>query len=244
MRSCGEPTPAAEVEVWPQLLRQSRPDFFQELGRGLARVQRGKFAPQFHHGQAGARSPEVLLRSRRPRQGRAQDHQAGPGRANQDQRVVQAAIGVDVVSRTVQQLPQVSQHVSGLIDAQYMRTFEGDLFSHGTSPVKRRNRLRLGFVRVEQRDQVCHLQDFADVLRHIAQLQVAAGSAGAGQQPHQSSQSTAVDEDHFAQVQDKAFAILQEFADVKPQEFRLTAGHDASSAPDNGDVSHSARVQR
>jgi len=69
----------------------------------------------------------------------------------------------------------------------------------------------------KQRDQVCHLQDFVDIRRHVAQFQIAAGSTCAGQQPYQHSKSTAVDESHFAEVQDESLAILQEPADMVAQ---------------------------
>ena len=61
---------------------------------------------------------------------------------------------------------------------------------------------------VKQPDQVCHLQDSVDILGHIAQFQIAADSTCAGQQPYQHPQSTAVDENPFAEVQDDVRAIL------------------------------------
>ena len=56
-----------------------------------------------------------------------------------------------------------------------------------------------------------------DVLRHVAQFQVAANSARAGQQPYQRSQPAAVDKDHLAEMQDNVPAILQEPADMVAQ---------------------------
>src|SRR2546430_8131056 len=79
---------------------------------------------------------------------------------------------------------------------------------------------------VKQHDQVCHLQDFVDSRGHVAQFQIAARSSCAGQQPYQHSQSTAVDENHLAEVQHNAFAIRQEPADVLDRKStRLNSSH-------------------
>src|SRR5438445_329861 len=86
--------------------------------------------------------------------------------------------------------------------------------------------------------QVCHLQDFMDVLRHVAQFQVTAIFAHADQQPYQHSQAAAVDEDDVAEVQHDVRDVLHKLDDMDVQELSFTPSYNASAAPDDGDISH------
>src|SRR6202035_6199029 len=100
----------------------------------------------------------------------------------------------------------------------------------------------LGRISVEESDEPGQLQDFVNVFWNMAQLQIATGGAGAGQQPHQCSQSAAVDEDDLTQVQENFCAIAQQLADMFPQYFGFT-GHDAPTATDDGDRANPASIQ-
>jgi hypothetical protein len=79
-------------------------------------------------------------------------------------------------------------------------------------------------------------------LWELAQFQIATGAARAGQQPYQHSQSAAVDESYFAQMQRDVNTITQEFVDMQVQCFGFT-GRDAPAATDDGDLPDSACVQ-
>ena len=109
------------------------------------------------------------------------------------------------------------------------------------SPVKGEDGIFLGLMGVKQSDQVGHLQDFVNDRRKLAQFQIATGAARAGQQAHQHSQSAAVDESDFAQMQHDVGAISQEVVDMQVQDFGFT-GRDAPGATDDGDFPDSARV--
>jgi hypothetical protein len=76
----------------------------------------------------------------------------------------------------------------------------------------------------------------------LAQLQIATGAARAGQQPHQHTQSAAVDESHLAQMQGDVAAITQKVVDVQVQYFSFTGG-DASATTDDSDLADFAGVQ-
>ncbi|MGC2186085.1 MAG: hypothetical protein WA637_22640, partial [Terriglobales bacterium] len=86
------------------------------------------------------------------------------------------------------------------------------------------------------------LQDFMNDLRELAQLQIATGAARAGQQPHQHSQSAAVDETNFTQMQRDVATITQELVDMQVQYFSFTGG-DAPATLDDGDLPDFACVQ-
>ena len=112
----------------------------------------------------------------------------------------------------------------------------------GVAPVKGENSVFFGFVGIKQGNDVGHLQDFVNDLGNLTQLQIATGAARAGQQAHQHSQSAAVDEEHFAEMQHDVGAIAQEIVDMQVQDFGFT-GRDASAATDDGDLPDSACVQ-
>ena len=64
----------------------------------------------------------------------------------------------------------------------------------------------------------------------------------AGHQAHQHSQSFAVYEDDFAQVQHDVAAVAQQVNDMEMQDFGF-AGGDAPATPDDGDLPDFACVQ-
>ena len=211
------------------------PDFFQKIGCGLTGLQRGKFLSQFQHLRRGASGAKGLFRAGAafkfgPRMVR-------PGRValSRINRIPQVVAGKDMVASAAQQFPQVGQHIRGLVDAQNREAGLRSPRRRGLSPVKSQDGFFLGCMGVKQGDQVGHFQDFVNVLRNVAQLQIASGAARAGQQPHQHSQSAAVDENYFAQVQHDVDTIAQELADMLAQDFGFT-GHDASAAADDGDL--------
>jgi hypothetical protein len=90
------------------------------------------------------------------------------------------------------------------------------------SPVKGEDGIFFGLMGVKQTGQVSNLQDSVDNLRDLAQFKIAAGAAGAGQQPHQHSQSAAVDENDFAQMQHDVGTVAQEVNNVQVQDFGFT----------------------
>ena len=189
-----------------------RPDFFQKVGCGPAGIQCGEFISQFQQRRRGAGGPEGLLSRWRCLQVWPEDRQSRTRGPQQDQGITEVVIGEDVVAGAVQQLPQVSEHIHGLIDAQYGESPRLSPRRCCLSAVKGQDGVFLGFMGVEQGDQSGHLQNLVDALGQIAQLQIAAGVAGTGQQPHQHSQSAAVDENYLAKMQNDVAAIRQELA--------------------------------
>ncbi len=125
---------------------------------------------------------------------------------------------------------------------QYGEPGGGAARGRGLPPVKGQDGIFLGGVGIKQGGEVGDLQDFVDDLWNLAQLQIAAGAASAGEQAHQHSQSAAVDESDFAQMEHDVAAIAQQVDDVQAQDFGFT-GRDASAATDDGDLPDSARVQ-
>jgi hypothetical protein len=113
---------------------------------------------------------------------------------------------------------------------------------HCLSPVKGEYGIFLGLKGVKQGDQAGHLQDFVNDRGELAQLQIATGAARAGQQPHQHTQSAAVDESHLAQMQCDVAAITQKVVDVQVQYLSLTRG-DAPATADDGDLPDFSCVQ-
>ena len=109
-------------------------------------------------------------------------------------------------------------------------------------PVKGEDGIFFGFKGVKQGGQAGHRQDFVNDLGKLAQTRIATGTARARQQPYQRSQSAAVDEAHFAQMQRDLATITQELINVLMQYVRFTGG-DAPATPDDGDLPDFACVQ-
>ncbi len=220
-----------------------RPDFLQKVVCGLAGIQRGKFVFQFQQRRRRRGRPEGLLSPWRCGHAWPEDGQTRPGGPKQDQGIVEVVAGEHVVAGPAQQFSQVSEHIRRMIDTQYGGASERWPRRCCLPPIKGQHGVFLGGVGVKQGDQGGHLQDFVYGLGQIAQFQIAAGAADAGQQPHQHSQSAAVDENYLAQVQNDVAAIRQQFANLFAQQLGFTAGHNAAAATDDGDIPDCARVQ-
>jgi len=149
-----------------------------------------------------------------------------------------------VVSATAQQFTNVSDHVRIAINAQHASSLGNRLLGLHRRAVERSHRVIFRFVRVKQLVQMGQLQNLADMLGNIAQLQVAAGLARAGQGAHHGSQAAAVNEHNVAEMQDDGAPVTQQPCDMSAQRLALAAGDDASLAADNGDASHFARFER
>jgi len=162
---------------------------------------------------------------------------------HQDQSVAQATAGVDVVSGAAQEFAQVGQHIGVAIQAQNAAPGRDRRLGASGRSVKSRHCLLLRFVRIEQLDQVRHLQNLARMLWHIAELQVAARLPSAGQAADDCAQAAAVNESNLAQVQDDGTAIAQQPGYMRAQQLALATRNNPPVAAHDGDATDLASLQ-
>jgi hypothetical protein len=89
-----------------------------------------------------------------------------------------------------------------------------------------------------------HFQNFAEMFRHVAKLQVSAHLAAAGQRADHRAQSAAVNESHVAQVQNDGAAVAQQPGNVRAQGLALAARNNPPIAAHDGDASDFSSVKR
>ena len=86
-------------------------------------------------------------------------------------------------------------------------------------------------------------QNFADVLGHIAKLEISVGLANAGQSANYGAEPAAVDERDVAEVQHDGAAVVQKPGNVRAQRFAFAAGDDASVAGNDGDATNFTSIE-
>ncbi|HLM79267.1 MAG TPA: hypothetical protein VK302_01435, partial [Terriglobales bacterium] len=83
---------------------------------------------------------------------------------------------------------------------------------------------------IEHRRQARHLQNFAHLFWHVAEFQVSAGLAGAGEDADHGAEAAAVNESDLAQIEDDGAAGMQQPGNMRQQGFAGLTGNNPSVA--------------
>ncbi len=152
--------------------------------------------------------------------------------------------GVNVVSAALEEFPQVGENVGVAVDAENTAAGQCGSFNVRPGAIKSSDSLFLGVMCVEQTCQVRQLQNFAHMFGHIAQLQITARLARAGEGPDDRAQTAAVNKADLAQVQNDGAAVAQQPGHVSAQRLALAPRNNAPVAVNNGDTSNLTSFER
>ena len=152
--------------------------------------------------------------------------------------------GMNVISGALEKFPQVGEHVGIAVDAENAAAGKGRSFNACSRPIKGGHSLFLGVVSVEQTCQMRQLQNFAHMFWHIAQLQIAARLASAGQGADDRAQTAAVNKADLAQMQNDGAPVAQQPGHVSAQRLALASRNNSSIAMNNGDASNLTSFER
>ena len=166
------------------------------------------------------------------------------GGADQEASIGQMAAGVNVISSTAQQFPQVGEHIKIEIETENAATRRYRLSRTQTTGVKGADRFLLRFVDREHRREARQLEEFAKTFGHVAKLQISTCPTGACQTAHDSTETAAVNEANLTQVQHYGPPIPQQPANMGAQSIALGTCNDASIAAHNRDASDLASIER
>ena len=164
--------------------------------------------------------------------------------AHQEKSVAHAASALGVVSGTAQQFAQVGEHVNIGVEAQNAAAGEDRCLDTDSGAVEGGDRLLLRIVRVEHRRQARHIQNFAHLFRHVAELQVSARLMGAGEDADHRAEAAAVNESDLAQIQDDGAAGMQQPGNMRQQRFARATRNNPSVAAHYCDASNLTSVER
>ena len=219
-------------------------DRLQQSGAGFTGIAGRKLAAQFDHWKSGTRVVEGLGRGRGRGPVGAYQQEIKRRDAHQEKSVAYAASTLGVVSGTAQQFAQVGEHIYIGVEAQNPAAGEDRGLGRDSGAVEGGDRLLLRFVGVEYRRQARHIEHFAHLFRHVAELQVSASLAGAGEDADHGAEAAAVNESDLAQIEDDGGAGMQQPGNMRQQGFAGLTGNNPSVAANYGDASNLASVER